>query len=122
MKTRQMEPKSHVHDISNEMENDESATEKITKTNPNMLTTSVQFFKYRLKRDSPSTNSTFYSKITSFVKENMKCNTMIGRICPGSHIGCAICRYYTKASCSGVCTAQDIICNAALISCLSEKS
>ena len=122
MKTRQMETKSHVYDISKEMENDESAVEEMKKINPNILRTSDQLFTYRLKRDSPNINSTFYSKITSFVKENIKCNTFITRICPGSHIGCAVCRYYTKESCSGICTAQDIICNAALISCLSDKS
>ena len=117
METRQIEAKSHVYDFSNKMENNESATKKITKLIPNMLTTSLQ---YRLKRDSPNINSTFYSTITSFVKENMKCNTMIGRICPSSHIGCAICRYYTTESCNSLCTATDIICNAAFINCVSE--
>ena len=107
--------------INSQMEIDQSPEDIIRKINPKMLTKAIQFYKHRLKRETTSTNSTFYSKITSFVKENLQCNTMIGRICPGSHIGCAICRYYTKESCSSVCTAQDIICNAALIGCISEN-
>ena len=121
IQTTEMDSEDPFSYTNSQTEIHQSLEDIITKINPKMLTKTIQLYKYRLKRDTTINNSSFYSKITSFVKENLQCNTMIARICPGSHIGCAICRYYTKESCSGVCTAQDIICNAALISCISEK-
>jgi len=80
------------------------------------------FLGLRLKRDAPTSNSTFISKVTTFMTENIECNTVIGRICPGTGIGCTFCQYFSRGTCSNICSVTDIICNAAIMRCLGEKT
>ena len=80
------------------------------------------FPRYRPKRHAQDSNSTIPFAIPSFVTEYVQCNTVIRRVCPGAGIGCTVCQYYSKGTCTAVCTVKDIICNAALMRCLDEKS
>merc|ERR1712088_819506 len=79
------------------------------------------YFGLRLKRDAQTSNSTFISKVTAFMTENIECNTVISRLCPGTGIGCTFCQYFSKGTCSNICSVTDVICNAAIMRCLGEK-
>ena len=80
-----------------------------------------KFLELRHKRDTQNSNATLVSKVTTFMTQNIECNTVIARICPGTGIGCTFCKYFSKGTCSNICSVTDIICNAAIMRCLGDK-
>ena len=53
--------------------------------------------------------------------ENIECDTVMNRICPGAGIGCILCQFFSEGTCNNVCTVKSTICNAAIMRCLWDK-
>ena len=109
---------------SNTMDNFNAYTLPPSLQDQKQLKISPEFAKIRIKRDSFVSNSTIFSRIITFVNDNVlvECNTMMKHLCPGSGIGCTICNYFSKGSCTSVCTMTDIVCNATLMRCLKRRT
>ena len=121
-KISQLRLPGQFHSVMNDgMKKDNSSEEIIAKMSENMFKKAMQPLRYRIKRESQSSNSTLLSKITSFARENIECNSIVRRMCPGSGIGCSLCNYFSEGICSGVCTLKDVICNAAFMRCIQKK-
>ena len=82
----------------------------------------VQSNRNRSRRETQDKNPTFMSRMTRFLDDNVKCSFMMKHMCPSSGIGCTMCNYFAKGSCSHVCTVTDVICNANYMRCFGTKN
>ena len=96
-----------------ENEDREPSTKKKPKQN-----IANKYLGLRLKRSAKKSNSTLISKLRNFMTENIECDTVMNRICPGAGIGCIICQFFSEGTCNNVCTVRVTICNAAIMRCL----
>ena len=82
----------------------------------------VQSNRNRSRRETQDENPTFMSKMTRFLDDNVKCSFMMQHMCPSTGIGCTMCNYFAKGSCTSVCTVTDVICNANYMRCFGTKN
>ena len=96
-------------------ENEDCEPSKIKKPIQNLA---KKYLGLRLKRSAKKSNSTLISKLRNFMTENIECDTVMNRICPGAGIGCILCQFFSEGTCNNVCTVKSTICNAAIMRCL----